>query len=78
MYEALFILNWLFHLQPFGFELMISIEVGIVINTCIIDFYTIRLNGILGEKFEAIYQMRLVTILGSAYLIRVSQFPSYS
>jgi hypothetical protein len=38
--------NWLFHLQPFGFELMISIEVDIVINTCIIDFYTtIHLKG---------------------------------
>jgi hypothetical protein len=37
--------NWFFHLQPFGFELMISTEVDIIRNTCVIDFYTtIHLN----------------------------------
>jgi len=54
MYESLFISNWFFHLQTFGFELMIYIEVDIVINACVIDFYTIHLIGVLGEKLEAI------------------------
>lgn len=33
---------------------MIYIEVDIVINACVIDFYTIHLIGVLGEKLEAI------------------------